>query len=153
MFEWIEANAMLVFWIVLAVACGIIEATTVAVVSIWFVIGAAFAAVLAFFGAPILAQCLVAIAVSGLTLGLVRRFVIKTSNKRIAKDEIQAISEGKTATVTQEIRPGKWGQICLDGDYWSARALNDSDVLPIDALVIVYKIDGACCIVALDDTN
>ncbi|MCL2325263.1 MAG: NfeD family protein [Proteobacteria bacterium] len=151
MFEWIEANAMLVFWVVLAVVCGVVEAATVAVVSIWFVIGAGFAAILALLGAPVLAQVLVAITVSGLTLGLVRKSIIKTSKKKIAKDEIQAISEGKIATVTQEIRPGKWGQICLNGDYWSARALNDNDVIPVDACVIVYKIDGACCIVALDE--
>ena len=57
---------MVFVWLVIAVVLGIFEAATVALVSIWFAIGAVAAMVPAYFNAPFWVQILVFILVSAL---------------------------------------------------------------------------------------
>ena len=54
--EWIMANADIVLWLSAAVVFGIAEGVTVAIVSIWFVLGSIVALVLAFIGLPLWLQ-------------------------------------------------------------------------------------------------
>lgn len=59
-------TTMVFVWLVIAVVLGIFEAATVALVSIWFAIGAVAAMVPAYFNAPFWVQILVFILVSAL---------------------------------------------------------------------------------------
>ena len=71
----------LIFWIVATVIFGIAEGVTVAVVSIWFVVGSLVAVVLAALGVPVGFQVLAFVAVSAGTLMGFRRFIIKSDKK------------------------------------------------------------------------
>ncbi|MFD5775296.1 NfeD family protein [Streptomyces fungicidicus] len=53
---------------------------------------------------------------------------------------------GKRAEVLQEVT-ATHGLIKLSGEEWSARALDESHVIPIGALVDVMEIEGATAIV------
>ena len=65
---------MVFVWLVIAVVLGIFEAATVALVSIWFAIGAVAAMVPAYFNAPFWVQILVFILVSALCFVFTRPF-------------------------------------------------------------------------------
>lgn len=53
---------------------------------------------------------------------------------------------GKRAEVLQEVTATR-GLIKLSGEEWSARALDESHVIPVGGLVDVMEIDGATAIV------
>jgi membrane protein implicated in regulation of membrane protease activity len=53
---------------------------------------------------------------------------------------------GKRAEVMQEVTATR-GLIKLSGEEWSARALDESLVIPVGALVDVMEIDGAKAVV------
>ena len=70
-------TTMVFVWLVIAVVLGIFEAATVALVSIWFAIGAVAAMVPAYFNAPFWVQILVFILVSALCFVFTRPFFKK----------------------------------------------------------------------------
>jgi membrane protein implicated in regulation of membrane protease activity len=53
---------------------------------------------------------------------------------------------GKKAVVIEEVS-GTQGLIKLSGEVWSARALDEDQVIPAGTLVDVMEIDGATAIV------
>jgi membrane protein implicated in regulation of membrane protease activity len=58
---------------------------------------------------------------------------------------LQAL-EGKSALVLDRVARDE-GQVKLDGQVWTARPLNDSDVFEPGELVTVMHIDGATAVV------
>ena len=70
-------TTMVFIWLAIAVVLGIIEAATVALVSIWFAIGAVAAMVPAYLNAPFWAQILVFVLVSALCFAFTRPFFQK----------------------------------------------------------------------------
>jgi membrane protein implicated in regulation of membrane protease activity len=54
--------------------------------------------------------------------------------------------EGKTATVLDRIARHE-GQVKLDGEVWTARPLNDTEVYEAGEQVTVVRIDGATAVV------
>ena len=146
---WISANLPLIIWIVLTVIFGIIEAATAAVVSIWFVAGCVVAGIAALAGAPIWLQIVLAIGVSGVFIGFVRKMLVnqdKNGPKILAATEAESI-EGKIGTVTTEITPAEPGQILVNGIQWTAQGMNPDDSFPVNSRVIVCKLDGLRCYV------
>ena len=75
------------FWLVLAVIFLIIEATTTALVSIWFTVGALFASLVATVVDSFFVQFLAFIAFSAILLVLSKSFYDKKI-KKVQKDEI-----------------------------------------------------------------
>lgn len=53
---------------------------------------------------------------------------------------------GKSALVLEEVGPHA-GRVKLDGDVWTARPMDDSEVYPVGSTVTVMKIDGATAVV------
>lgn len=147
--DWISANLPLIIWIVLTVIFGIIEAATAAVVSIWFVAGCVVAGIAALAGAPIWIQIVLAIGVSGVFIGFVRKMLVnqdKNGPKILSATEAESI-EGKIGTVTTEITPTEPGQILVNGIQWTAQGMNSDDSFPVNSRVIVCKLDGLKCYV------
>ncbi|MBR4985380.1 MAG: NfeD family protein, partial [Proteobacteria bacterium] len=147
--EWISANIPLLIWIGLTIFFGIIEAATVAVVSIWFVIGCAAAGIAAFAGGPIWLQLLLAIGVSSALLAYVRKMLVdqdKNSPKVLASTDAESI-EGKVGTVTTRITPESPGQVIVNGIQWTAQGMNPDDTFDVNTRVIICKLDGLRCLV------
>ena len=122
---------MIVIWIAAIVVFGIVEAVTVGLVSIWFVLGAVaglLAAVLFF---------VVSIAALAATRPLVQ--------KMLHRDETPTNADrvlGQTARVTETIdNTVPTGAVYADGKTWTARSASGR-VIPKDTLVKVQRMEG-----------
>lgn len=135
----------LIFWIVATVIFGIAEGVTVAVVSIWFVVGSLVAVVLAALGVPVGFQVLAFAAVSAGTLMGFRRFIIKSDKKAELPKADDVVSQ--VGVVVEPIKPTQVGQVKVNGVVWSARGLDPDDSFETGERVIVCKREGIFCIV------
>ena len=137
---------MVFVWLVIAVVLGIFEAATVALVSIWFAIGAVAAMVPAYFNAPFWVQILVFILVSALCFVFTRPFfkkIIRVNKQPTNVDRLV----GQEGVATDDIENIECrGKVCISGLTWSARS-ETGELIPQGAVVTVKKIEGATLVV------
>lgn len=137
---------MSIFWIVLAVVMGIIEACTAQMVSIWFAVGAAGGYVTSLFTDNIYIQVAVALVVTAVTLIATRplaKRMINTTKTHTNSDKYV----GKTAVVTITIdNMQAVGQVKVDSSVWSAKSADDS-IIEKDSKVTVKAIEGVKLVV------
>ncbi|MEV4246148.1 NfeD family protein [Streptosporangium canum] len=136
-----------VIWLILAVVLGIAEIFTLTT-ALGLLGGAAlFAGLAAVIGLPVPLQLLVFTA--ALAAGVVvvrpiaRRQLRQTSSKQ--RFGIQALV-GKPAYVVREVT-GRDGRVQIGGEEWSARAYDETLVIPAGAVVDVIEIEGATALV------
>ena len=140
-------SAYAVLWIVLAVVFGIIEASTVNFVTIWFAIGAVFAFVTAIITDSLLFQAAVFTGISVLSLILTRPFVKKVlNNKTVATNADRYINQKAYVTQTINGVSGS-GQIKSMGQIWSAKSEDGLDINEGEE-VIINRIDGVRAVVS-----
>ena len=140
------------FWLALAIALMVIELSTTQLVSLWFSIGAAVAAIVkAIFGDISIAWQIVIFAVVSLALLIATRPLAK---KLLAKDREKSKTNleliiGKEAVVVEEINniQGQ-GAVKLNGLVWSARSC-DEIIIPVDTVVTVKEINGNKTVVSI----
>ncbi|WP_022867896.1 NfeD family protein [Schaalia vaccimaxillae] len=136
-----------VWWLVGAVVLTIIEILSVDLVFAMFAVGALAAGSASMLGAGTGIQVLVFASVSVLLLILVRPVIKKHLAASTPGVETNAQGlVGKAAQVEREVTRED-GRVRLAGEVWSARSVDDT-VLPVDAQVVVIRIDGATAIVA-----
>lgn len=137
---------MVLVWLVIAVALGILEAATVALVSIWFAIGAVAAMIPAYLNAPFWAQILVFVLVSALCFVFTRPLFKKII--RVKKQPTNADGlVGQEGVATEDIENIECrGKVFISGLTWSARSEN-GELIPEGAVVTVKKIEGVTLIV------
>lgn len=129
-------------WTALIIFFAILEAVTVGLVSIWFVIGAVAGLVAALLGAPIYIQIILFVAVSLIALLVTRPLVKKHVTPKIVPTNADRII-GRSGTVIEEIDNSKGvGLVKIEGQVWSARSQYDEHVEP-GTNVEVLKIEGA----------
>ena len=128
-------------WIAVMVNMAIFEGVTTQLVSVWFVIGALFAAIVSFLVPDFGIQFGVFVGVSLILLVVTKPLVKKA--KEVKTEPTNADRNiGKIAIVTQEINnTAGTGQVKLGGNTWTARSLNDQ-VVPEGAKVTVREISG-----------
>ena len=113
-------------WAALAVGFLVLEGCTVAMVSLWFAIGAAAALVLSLLGAAFWLQVLVFLAVSGLLLALLRPMLRKYV--KITKTNVDSVL-GMEGLVTEDIDNVAYqGQVKLGAMTWSARSSSGAPI-------------------------
>lgn len=138
MMTWIWLGAMILF--------GVLEAATAALVSIWFVGGAAAALLTALLGGPLWLQTALFLAVSAGILLAVRPLARRTGSGTVPTNLDRAI--GALARVTEEIdNAAATGAVYVEGKTWTARSA-DGSVLPVGSHVLVERIEGVKLIVA-----
>ncbi len=131
----------IVIWLILLVVFLIIEANTVAVVSIWFAAGALVALITSFFDALLWLQITVFLAVSVVCLACLRTVVGKYIKPRIVPTNVDAILDSQ-GYVTEDIdNLAARGQVKLGAMEWTARS-TDGTVIPKGTLVKVDKVEG-----------
>lgn len=139
-------TTMVFVWLVIAVVLGIFEAATVALVSIWFAIGAVAAMVPAYFNAPFWVQILVFILVSALCFVFTRPFfkkIIRVNKQPTNVDRLV----GQEGVATDDIENIECrGKVFISGLTWSARS-ETGELSPQGAVVTVKKIEGATLVV------
>ena len=132
---------MEVLWLVLLIVFAVLEASTVSLVSIWFMGGALTALIAALCGAEIWLQVVLFFVVSIALLLCLRPLSKKLlKKKKVATNADSNI--GKTAVVTETIDNLRGtGAVKFSGVEWSARSVDDS-VLEKDAVVRILRIEG-----------
>jgi len=133
-------------WLVAAVVLGVAEYFTLTLVLGLLAAAALVAAVVAGLGAPLLAQVLVFAIAGAVGLIIVRPIARRQLTHPPLVREGSYALVGKKAVVVEEVT-GTQGLIKLSGEVWSARALDEDQVIPAGAAVDVMEIEGATAIV------
>ena len=119
----------------------IMEANTVAVVSIWFVIGSLVAMIASLLGGQTWLQILLFLAVSAIALAALRPIVRKYIHPKLTATNVDSVI-GSVGLVTAAIdNVSATGQVKLGAMEWTARSTSGR---PIEAgtLVKVDRIEG-----------
>lgn len=129
-------------WLIIFVACIVIEIITMGLTTIWFAGGSLVAAVSAAFSAPLWLQLLLFVVVSFVLLYFTRPIAVKYFNKDRIKTNVESLI-GKQAIVISEIDNLQGiGQVTVGGQEWSARTVKDGITLPVGCVVVIRAING-----------
>lgn len=138
--EWIWLTALVLF--------AILEASTSALVSVWFIGGSLAAMIAALLGTPVWLQIVLFFVVSAALLLLLRPIARKYMKTRTVPTNVSS-NLGKTAVVTSAIDNLRGtGAVKIGGVEWTARSADDSPIEK-DAVVRVTKIEGVKVFVEL----
>ncbi|MEU0667434.1 NfeD family protein [Streptomyces lavendulocolor] len=133
-------------WLLAAAALGVAEFFTLTLV-LGLLAGAALvAAVVAGVGIGLLGQVVAFAAAAAGGLLVVRPVALRQrASAPLVRDGSDALI-GKRAEVMQEVTATR-GLIRLSGEEWSARAFDETLVIPVGTLVDVMEIEGATAVV------
>ena len=135
------------FWLVLLIIFVVVECLTVGLVSIWFAGGALAAMLISMANVETIWQVITFLVVSALLLLLTRPIAVKYFNSRKEKTNYQSII-GMVAKVTEKIDNfNQTGAAFVDGQEWTARAVEDASTIEKGAFVTVVAIEGVKIIV------
>lgn len=130
-----------IIWLVLMVVFLIAEASTVAMVSLWFAAGSLVALIAALLGAPLWLQITLFLAVSAVLLASLRTLVRKHFTPNLTKTNVDAII-GSRGYVTADIdNISATGTVKLGAMEWTARSAT-GEIIKAGTLVKVEKIEG-----------
>ncbi|MGH4007589.1 MAG: NfeD family protein, partial [Pseudonocardiaceae bacterium] len=130
-----------VFWLIIAVVLGIAEIFTLTA-ALGLLAGAAvITSMFAAIGLPVPLQFLLFAIASAAGIVVLRpiaaRHMLQPQLERFGIDALA----GKTGYVVREVT-GRDGTVRIGGEVWTARALDESQVIPAGAAVDVIQIDG-----------
>jgi len=136
-----------VVWLIAGVAFLLAEMTTTTLFLIPFAVGALAGMAVDLVDGQIVLQMLAFLAVSGVAFTIVRPIARRhrTMPARIRTGTAALI--GRTATVLEEVTEAG-GTIKLEGETWSARPLDEDEVLAPGTKVQVIQIQGATALVS-----
>jgi membrane protein implicated in regulation of membrane protease activity len=141
-----------VVWIVLGVILAVAELFTATLVLIMLAAGAFAAAIAAGFGAPVTVQALVFAVVSALAVAAVRPVIRRHRRPAIETGDtpfgVEAI-EGSAGLVLEDV-DADHGLVKIEGELWTARAYDVTQVIPKGERVRVVEVKGATAMVWRD---
>ena len=134
-------NGYAIFWLVLMIGFLIMEASTVALVSLWFAFGALSAMIASLLDAELWLQAVLFIGVSALLLASLRQILKKFVTPKMVATNADSVI-GTVGIVTEEINNiHAKGKIKLAGMEWSARSTS-GEIIPAESKVQVDRISG-----------
>ncbi len=129
-------------WLIIFVACIVIEIISMGLTTIWFAGGALIAAVAAALDVPLWVQIVLFVLVSLVLLYFTRPIAVKYFNKDRIKTNAESLV-GKQAIVISEIDNLQGiGQVTVEGKEWTARTVTDGVTLPTGSVVFIRAISG-----------
>ncbi|MCR5666709.1 MAG: NfeD family protein [Eubacterium sp.] len=138
---------LLILWLVILVACVIIELATVGLTTIWFACGAVVALIIYGAGAFFGWQLAGFVVVSLVMLFGTRPYALKYINKKTYKSNVEA-AVGKTVMITEMVDARKGtGKGTLDGMEWTVRAKEEKTILNPGEEAQVVEVSGVKLIV------
>lgn len=142
---------MVAFWLVVAAVMAVMEAVTCGLVTVWFVVGALVAFLLAWFQAPLVVQVFVFALVSVACLVCLRPFALGHRN---TGDSAEPTAIGKTGVVIVEPEDtgGLYRVRLADGMDWAARS-EDGSRLICGEIVKVVGQESTVLVVAGERPN
>lgn len=133
---------MVYFWLILFVAAILVEASTAALISIWFAVGSVAALIAAVLGVPVWLQLTVFCVFTAVMLIFTRPLLKKLFPKKFTPTNTE-LSVGRSAVVIEEINDSLGtGRVRLNGVDWKAVTENGR-VIEKDTVVTVKEIRGA----------
>ncbi|WMX48095.1 NfeD family protein [Streptomyces roseicoloratus] len=133
-------------WLLAAAALGVAEFLSLTLVFGLLAAAALVAALVAGVGIGLLGQLVAFGAAAAAGLLIIRPVALRQmAQAPLSRDGSDALI-GKRAEVTREVTATR-GLIRISGEEWSARALDESLVIPVGALVDVMEIEGATAVV------
>lgn len=136
-----------IIWLIILAVLLAIEALTAGLTTIWFAGGALISAIASYFGASIMVQLVLFLAVSLILLFFTRPLAIRYMNQGVEKTNVNSLI-GKKAVVLQEVNDlAQTGLVRINDIEWMARAEKENLTIPKDAVVIVRKVQGVKLIV------
>ncbi len=134
-------NWAAVIWLVLLVIFIMAEASTVAVVSMWFALGSLVAMVASLLGAQLWLQVVLFLVVSCGLLCALRPLVKKFFTPKLSRTNVDSVIGTKGIVTTQIDNTMSCGQVKLGAMEWTARSTSGS---PIKAgtQVVVDRVEG-----------
>ena len=137
-----------IVWVVVAAVLGVAEIFTLTAALGLLAVGALAAALVAALGFGPFAQFAVFAAVSVAGLVVIRPLVKRQLRPRFGPQHRFGVAAlvGRQARVTQEVT-GHAGRVRIGGEEWSARAYDETLVIPAGATVDVIEIEGATALV------
>lgn len=141
-----------VVWIVLGVVFAVAELFTVTLVLVMLSAGAFAAAIAAALGAGLPIQLAVFAAVSAASLAAVRPVIRRHRRPAVESGEeafgVEAL-EGSTGLVLERV-DSDHGMVKIDGELWTARAYDATQVIEAGQRVRVIEVKGATALVWRD---
>lgn len=135
-----DVNVMAWAWLGALVVFGIAEAVTAALVSIWFVGGAAAALLAALLGGPLWLQIAVFSLVSGVLLWATWPLARRMRTRAVATNLDRVL--GRRARVVEAIDDlAGTGAVYVEGKTWTARS-GGAAVIPVGSRVTVERMEG-----------
>ena len=133
---------MSIFWLILMVICIVFEIATVGLVSIWFAGGSLIACFLAMANIHVVIQVIVFLIVSLLLLVITKPLAREWINKDRVRTNYEGII-GKVVRVTEKVdNINETGTALINGQEWTARAIDDSIILEQGEVAQVVNISG-----------
>jgi len=133
------------FWLIAVIAFVVIEASTTALVSIWFAVGATAALISSFFTQSLSVEAAVFAIVSAIALiAMVPTLAKRRKERKAPVTNGSPLTIGKQGVVLVDIKPGYLGRVRVDGLDWQARA---EAPMPQGTPCRVTEVDGAVLIV------
>ena len=138
---------MTLLWFVSFILFLFVELVTVNLVTIWFALGSLAAMITSFFTDSYVAQVIVFIVVSIVTLLITKPIVKKFKSFRTVPTNSDMVI-GKIGVVTSKIENNKYGEIKIYGNTWTATSKSEIDV---GTKVKVLSIEGVKLIVEKEE--
>ena len=141
------AEYMWAIWLAIMVLAVVVEAMTVDLISIWFVVGALVTMLVSFIpGAAWWAQLIIFAAVSGATLVLLRPLAKRFMSHDLVKTNVDEVV-GRKAVVTSDGDVMNPAEVFIEGKRWSAVPANADTKLQKGDIVMVLSVAGVKLIV------
>ena len=144
-------NWAAIAWLVLILLFLVMEGTTVAVISLWFAVGALAALIVSFF-APVVWQVVAFFVVSCVLLAALRPIVRKYLKPKIVKTNVDSVI-GAVGLVTADIdNISACGEVKLGSIIWSARSTS-GDPIATGTKIRVDRVEGVKVFVSEAETT
>ena len=137
-----------VVWLILAAILGVAEILTLTAALGLLAVAALAAAGAAALGLDVLGQCITFAVVALAGLVVIRPLVKRQLRPRYGPQHRFGVAAlvGRQARVVQEVT-GHAGRVRIGGEEWSARAYDETLVIPAGTTVDVIEIEGATALV------
>lgn len=141
------------YWLIALVVFLVIEIITLGLTTIWFAGGALVAFIAAILHLPLLVQIALFLLVSLLMLIFTRPVAERYFNAQREQTNVNGMI-GREAKVTVEIDNfNQTGTILISGVEWTARSIEDRDIIPPGSRVEICRVEGVKVFVKRKENN
>ncbi len=137
-----------IYWLILLALLLLIEIFTLGLTTVWFAGGALISFIVSMFTTNLFIQLPIFFIVSFLLLFLTRPIALRYFNKQRVKTNYEGLI-GKEGKVTVRVDNfNNSGEVILNGQEWTARALDDKATFEVNERVVVKEIVGVKLIIS-----